>query len=40
MGKEKVDVLLQTYGLKEKINVPAPGHYKSEFSEFSGAQII
>ena len=40
IGKEAVDVLKQTYGLREKMNVPAPGHYKSEFSEFSGANII
>ena len=40
IGKEKVDVIVQTYGLREKMNVPAPGHYKSEFSEFSGANII
>ena len=40
IGKEKVDVIVQTYGLREKMNVPAPGHYKCEFSEFSGANII
>ena len=40
IGKEKVDVIVQTYGLREKMNVPAPGHYKSEFSEFSGPNII
>ena len=40
IGKEKVDVIVQTYGLREKRNVPAPGHYKAEFSEFSGANII
>ena len=40
IGKEAVDVLKQTYGLKEKMNVPAPGHYKNaEFSEFSGSII-
>ncbi len=32
MGKEKVDVLVQTYGLRDKMHYPAPGHYKAEFS--------
>ena len=39
IGKETVDVLKKTYGLKEKMNVPAPGHYRSEFSEFSGVYM-
>ena len=38
-GRNKTDILNEKYNLREKKDVPAPGHYNAVFSEFSGAQV-
>ena len=38
-GRNKTDILNEKYNLREQKEVPAPGHYNSVFSEFSGAQV-
>lgn len=39
-GKDRSDILYKKYNLKEKQNLPAPGHYNSAFSEFSGVPSL
>jgi len=39
-NRNRADILMEKYHLKEKSQVPAPGTYNSNFSEFSGVQLV
>ena len=39
-GRDKTDILKQKYHLREMSDVPAPGKYDSNFSEFSGLPML
>ena len=38
-GRDKTDILREKYQLRERAQVPAPGNYNSQFSEFSGLPV-